>query len=60
MNEPSIYDIVSSMASRRKEMETIREAVEQLEIKIKQLNKKREELKSLNYLDAILLQELSK
>jgi len=58
MNEPTKYDILQAMASRRREMEDIGKLVENLEEKIKQLKEKREELKSLNYLDAILLKEL--
>lgn len=49
---------MQSMASRRKEMENIRITIAQLEKKVEELNKRREELKSLNFLDNILLKEL--
>ena len=58
MNEPTKYDLLQAMASRRREMEEIGILVTNLEEKIKQLKEKREELKSLNYLDGILLKEL--
>lgn len=49
---------MSSMASRKKEMEDIHIMVKQLLKKVKQLNQRHDELKSLNYLDEILLKEL--
>jgi hypothetical protein len=58
MNDPSKYELLQAMASRRREMEDIGKLVENLEEKIKQLKEKREELKSLNFLDNILLKEL--
>jgi len=58
MNEPSKYELLQSMASRKKEMEDINKLVAQLEEKIKFLREKHEELKSLNFLDNILLKEL--
>lgn len=58
MNEPTRYELLQTMASRRKEMEAIDNVVVQMEEKIKQLRDKREELKSLNFLDNILLKEL--
>ena len=58
MNEPTRYELLQAMASRKKDMETIDNFVSQLEEKIKRLKEKREELKSLNYLDDILLKEL--
>jgi ribosome-associated translation inhibitor RaiA len=58
MNEPTKYELLQSMASRRREMEAIDNVVVQLEEKIKNLKEKREELKSLNFLDHVLLKEL--
>ena len=58
MNEPTRYELLQAMASRKKDMETIDNFVSQLEEKIKRLKEKREELKSLNFLDDILLKEL--
>ena len=58
MNEPTKYDLLEAMATRRREMEDIGILVTNLEEKIKQLKEKREELKSLNFLDNILLKEL--
>ena len=58
MNDPSKYELLQAMASRRREMEDIGKLVENLEEKIKKLKEKREELKSLNFLDNILLKEL--
>lgn len=58
MNEPSKYDVMSSMASRRKEIEEIAIIVQEFEKKIRKLNQRKEELKSLNYLDNILLKEM--
>jgi hypothetical protein len=55
---PTIYDVTSSMASRRKEMEEIHDIVKELLHKIKKLNQRHDELKSLNFLDSILLKEL--
>jgi len=58
MNEPTKYELLQAMASRRREMEAIDNVVVQMEEKVKQLKEKREELKSLNFLDHILLKEL--
>lgn len=55
---PTKYDIMSSMASRKKEMEDIHILIKELLKKVKQLNHRHDELKSLNYLDEILLKEL--
>lgn len=54
----TVYDVMASIASRKKEMEEIRIIVNQLLKKIKQLNQRHDELKSLNFLDDILLKEL--
>jgi hypothetical protein len=58
MIEFSKYDLMSSMASRRKEMDVIDHIVYEMEHKIKKLKEHREELSSLNFLDNILLKEL--
>ena len=58
MTDPSKYEILQSMASRKKEMEDINKHISTLEEKIKSLREKHEELKSMNFLDAILLKEL--
>jgi len=58
MTDPSKYEILQSMASRKKEMEDINKHNSTLEEKIKSLREKHEELKSMNFLDAILLKEL--
>ena len=57
-NELSRYDIMSGMASRKKEIEDINTLVAELEKKIKSLLKKKEEVKSLYFLDQILLDSL--
>jgi archaellum component FlaC len=57
-NELSRYDIMSSMASRKKEIEDINTLVADLEKKIKQLLRQKEEVKSLYFLDQILLESL--
>jgi len=58
MSEITKYELLQSIASRKREMERIEENISQLEKKIKQLNKQREELKNLNFLDNILINEL--
>jgi hypothetical protein len=57
-NTPTIDDVMSSIASRKREMETIHVIVKELLKKVKQLNQRHDELKSLNFLDDILLKEL--
>ena len=59
MNEPTKDEILKSMSSRSKEMEDIDFSIKQLVKKIKQLSKRKDELKSLNILDEILLKELN-
>jgi hypothetical protein len=58
MNNPTVYDVMSSIASRRKEIEEITLIVEEFEHKIKRLNQRKTELKNLNLLDTVLLKEL--
>lgn len=58
MNDPTKYEILQAMASRRKEMEDIGRIVGELTKKIEELKQRREDLKNLNFLDAILLKEL--
>jgi hypothetical protein len=59
MNQsPTIYDVMSSIASRRKEMADIHNIVKELLHKVKKLNQRHDELRSLNFLDSILLKEL--
>lgn len=58
MNSPTIYEVTSSILSRKKEMEEINMIVKELLDKIKKLNQRHDELKNLNFLDAILLKEL--
>ncbi len=58
-NTPTIYDVMSSIASRRREMEEIHVIIKELLNKVKQLNQRHDELKSLNFLDDILLKELT-
>lgn len=58
MNEPSKYDVMSSMASRRKEMDEIDMVIKELTKKIKELTQRKDELKSLNFLDSVLLKEM--
>lgn len=55
---PTIHDVMFSIASRRREMDLIRENVKELLYRVKKLNQRHDELKSLNFLDAILLKEL--
>jgi hypothetical protein len=57
-NTPTIDDVMSSIASCKREMETIHVIVKELLKKVKQLNQRHDELKSLNFLDDILLKEL--
>jgi hypothetical protein len=57
-NDLSRYDIMSTMASRRKEIEAINILVAELEKKIKTLLRQKEEVKSLYFLDQILLDSL--
>ena len=59
MDNPSRYEIEQSMATRRAEMEAIGEIISQYERKIRHMQRRREELKALNFLDAILLKELN-
>ncbi len=58
MSDPSKYELMQSMASRKLEMESLWKTIVQLEEKIRDLKERREELKSLNFLDSILLKEL--
>ena len=59
MNEaPSIYDVMASIAARKREMDNIHNIVKELLNKVKQLNQRHDELRSLNFLDNILLKEL--
>ena len=57
-NTPTINDVMASIASRKREMETIHTIIKELLNKVKQLNQRHDELKSLNFLDSILLKEL--
>lgn len=58
MSDPTKYELIQSMDSRKREMENIETTIAQLEDKIKKLKKHKEELKGLNFLDSILLKEL--
>lgn len=59
MNQaPTIEEITISMASRRREMSDIHDIVKELLNKVKKLNQRHDELRSLNFLDSILLKEL--
>lgn len=58
MSEITKYELLESIASRKGEIDRIAATISQLEKTIKQLTKQREELRNLNFLDEILLNEL--
>jgi len=58
MSELSRYELLTSIATRRRQMETIEENITQLEKRITKLKEQKEELKTLNFLDEILIKEL--
>jgi len=58
MSDITRYELLQSIASRKGEIERIETAISELLKKVKQLNKQKEELRNLNFLDAILINEL--
>ena len=58
MNNPTKHEVMASIASRRIAIEEITVVINELEKKIIKLRQHKEELKSLNFLDNILLREL--
>jgi uncharacterized protein YoxC len=55
---PDIDEVMTAIATRKKEMEVINHIIKELLTKVKHLTSRHDELKSLNHLDNILLKEL--
>ena len=58
MNNPTKYEVMASIDSRRVEIEHIANTISELEHKIKKLNQRKQDLRNLNSLDIVLLREL--
>lgn len=58
-NPPTVYEVMVSIAARKREMASIHIIVKELLSKVKKLNQRHDELRSLNFLDDILLKELN-
>lgn len=55
---PSKDDLLRSIASRNREMDEIHDMIKAHLRRVKQLNQRHDELRSLNHLDNILLKEI--
>ena len=58
MNNPTKYEVMASINARRLEINNIANTIRELEMKIKKLNQRKQELRNLNSLDIVLLREL--
>ena len=58
MNNPTKYEVMASIDSRRVEIDNITNTISEFEHKIKKLNQRKQDLRNLNSLDIVLLREL--
>ena len=58
MNNPTRYEVMASIDARHIEIDNLTTIIAELELKIKKLNQRKQDLRNLNSLDIVLLREL--
>ena len=58
MNNPTRYEVMAAIDARHIEIESLTKIIAEMELKIKKLNQRKQDLRNLNSLDIVLLREL--
>jgi hypothetical protein len=58
MNDPTKYEVMAAIDARHIEIGNLTTIIAELELKIKKLNQRKQDLRNLNSLDIVLLREL--